>query len=82
MDGVPDRVAVPLPLFVYVRPAILPLWVTFASGHPVVVKVKVKAWPWVAVADEALVIAGAWSTVSVNAWVVEAKPLPAMKEIG
>ena len=26
------------------------------------------AFPWVAVSDDALVIAGAWSTVSVNDW--------------
>ena len=33
------------------------------------VNVKVKAVPWVAVAVAALVIDGAWSTVSVNDWV-------------
>ena len=51
----------------------MPVWVTVGTGYPVLVKVKVKAMPWVAVAEEALVMAGASSTVSVKVCVAEPK---------
>ena len=66
--GVPASVAVPLPLFVNVTPVgSVPVRVTVAAGKPVVVMVKV---PGRAAARTsslfALVMAGAWLTVSVK----------------
>src|SRR5438874_2127417 len=74
--GVPDRVAVPSPLSWNVTPA---GGVTdserVGAGNPVAVTVKLPADPTVKVAVPALVIAGAWSTVSVNVCVA-AEPTP------
>src|SRR5437870_5080448 len=66
--GVPLSVAVPLPLSVKVTPVgSVPVLVTVATvGNPLVVTVNVPALPTVKVATFALVIRGAWVTVSVK----------------
>src|SRR5664280_858239 len=70
--GVPDNEAVPLPLSVKVSPAgRLPVSVSAGCGAPLVLTVKLKVEPTVAVADAALVIFGAPVTVRTNDWVVE-----------
>src|SRR5262249_6054828 len=90
--GVPLRVPVPLPLSTNVTPSgrAVPLRVIGGVGVPVVVTVKVPAWPTVNLAALALVIASPGLTVSVKVWValgvtalraveesVEVPPLPA-----
>lgn len=61
--------AVPLPLLVKVTPeGSAPLSVKAGVGYPVVVTEKDPAAPTVNVLLEALVMEGAWSTVSVNDW--------------
>ena len=68
--GVPASVAVPLPLSTKVTPeGSAPVPVSVEFGNPVVVTVNVPAVPVVNVVLAALVIAGAWSTVSVKVWV-------------
>ena len=68
--GVPEIVALPLPLLVKVTPAgsdpVLP---SVGTGYPVAVTVKLNAVPWVAVVELALVILGSCPTVRVKAWV-------------
>ena len=65
--GVPASVAVPLPLLVNVTPVgSVPVRVTVAAGKPVVVMLNVPAVPIVNEALFALVMAGAWLTVSVK----------------
>jgi hypothetical protein len=65
--GVPASVAVPFPLSTNVTPVgSAPVSVSAGSGKPVVVTVKVPAWPTVNVVLAALVIAGAWPIVSVK----------------
>src|SRR5215469_8244608 len=67
--GVPDRVAVPLPLSLKVTPegrAGLLAAAIVAVGAPVVVTVNVPALPTVNVVDAPLVIAGACCTVTVS----------------
>lgn len=62
--GVPDRVAVPLVLAVNVMPeGSVPACVRVGVGEPVVVTVKLNAFPEVAVAELALVIASPLLTV-------------------
>jgi hypothetical protein len=82
-DGVPAIVAVPLPLSVKLTPTGREpvLVIVVAAGYPaVVVTVKLPALPLVNVAEPALVITGAWLTVSVNAWVAFGfTPLAAVK---
>ena len=67
--GVPLSVPVPLPLSTNVTPAgsATPVRVIAGAGKPVVVTVNVPGVPTVNVVELALVIAGAWFTVSVNA---------------
>ncbi len=68
--GVPARVAVPSPLSTNVTPVgNAPVSLSAGVGNPVVVTVNVPAVPVVNVVVSALVIAGAWSTVSVKLWV-------------
>ena len=68
--GVPASVAVPSPLSVNVTPGgSAPVSDNVELGTPVVVTVKVPAWPTVKVAPAGLVILGAWLTVRVKAWV-------------
>ena len=68
-EGVPERVAVPLPLLTKVTPAgRVPVSVRAGVGVPVVVTGKVKAVPRGTVSELALVMAGAWSMVSVKIW--------------
>ena len=68
--GVPASVAVPSPLSVNVTPDGS---VSGAGkvhvGYPVVVTVKVPGWPTAKVAESALVIWHAWSTVRAKLWV-------------
>ncbi len=65
--GVPDSVAVPLPLSVNVTPAgSEPVSLRAAVGFPVEVTVKLFDEPSVKVAESAEVMAGAWSTVRVK----------------
>ena len=68
--GVPASVAVPSPLSVNVTPDGS---VSGAGkvhvGYPVVVTVKVPAWPTAKAAESVLVIWHAWSTVRVKLWV-------------
>ena len=64
----PARVAVPLPLSVNVTPeGSVPAWLRVGVGIPVVVTVKLNAWPAVAVAEAALVMARPLFTVRMNA---------------
>ena len=66
-SGVPARAAVPSPLSRKVTPpGSAPVSLRAAVGKPVVVTVKVPSVPVVNVVLSALVIAGAWSTVSVK----------------
>ena len=68
--GVPASVAVPSPLSVNVTPdGSVSGAGKMHVGYPVVVTVKVPAWPTVKVAESALVIWHAWSTVRVKLWV-------------
>ncbi len=68
--GVPDSVAVPLPLSWKVTPVgKVPDSERLGAGYPEVVTVKLPAVPTVKVVEAAEVIAGAWSTVKVKAWV-------------
>ena len=62
----PPSVAVPLPWSVNVAPAGKPDWLSPAVGKPVAVNVKLSVEPDCALYEFALVMAGAWSTVSVN----------------
>jgi hypothetical protein len=64
--GVPERVAVPLPLSVKVKPAGSPFCPIDGAGYPVVVTLKLNGMPVVAVAVDALVIAGAEPTTTVT----------------
>ncbi len=66
--GVPESVPVPLPLLTKVTPAgsATPPRAIEGSGNPVAVTVKVPAMPVWNVTLLALVIAGAWFTVSVK----------------
>jgi hypothetical protein len=67
--GVPLSVPVPLPLSTKVTPDgnAAPVRAIVGAGNPVVVTVNVPAEPTVKLTVVALVIAGAWFTVSVNA---------------
>ena len=68
--GVPAMMAVPLAPAAKVAPAgRAPVSVRVGAGVPVVLTGKLKASPAVAVYEPALVMAGAWSTVSVKVWV-------------
>ena len=59
--GVPEKVAVPLLFAVKVTPVgSVPVRVSVGAGYPVVVTVKLKAVPTVALVLAALVMAGAW----------------------
>jgi hypothetical protein len=79
--GVPLNVAVPFPLFTNVTPpGSAPVCVNEAAGIPVVVTVNVPGEPAVNVVLAALVIAGAWFTVSVKLWVA-VLPTPLLAEI-
>jgi hypothetical protein len=81
--GVPAIVAVPSPLLVKVSPAgRLPVSERLATGDPVVLTVNPKVAPTEAVADAAVVIAGAPVTVRVNDWVVDPAELVAVMVIG
>ena len=60
------------------RPGTVPVWVSVAAGYEELVKVKVKAVPCGAVAVAAVVIAGAWGTVSVNVFEVAPSVLDAV----
>jgi hypothetical protein len=64
--AVPAMVAVPLPLSVRVIPAGSPLPPIDGAGYPAVVTVKLNGLPVVAVAVDALVIAGAEPTTTVT----------------
>ena len=75
----PENVAVPLPLSIKVTPGgSKPLWVTLASGVPVVVTVKDPAVPTVKVAEAPLVKAGASVTPSENCCVTDPAALEAV----
>ena len=77
--GVPESVAVPLPLFVNVTPpGSAPDSVTVALGYPVVDIEKLPVLLAAKVAALALVKAGAWSTVRVNISLVVAIGLVAV----
>ncbi len=68
--GVPDSVAVPLPLSWKVTPeGKVPDSERLGAGYPEVVTVKLPAVPVLNVVALLEVIAGAWSTVKVKAWV-------------
>ena len=68
--GVPASVAVPSPLSVNVTPGgSAPVSDNVELGTPLVVTVKVPAWPAVKVVPAGLVIPGAWLTVRVKLWV-------------
>ena len=76
--GVPARVAVPSPLPVKVTPAgNAPCTDSAAAGKPLLVTVKLPAWPVANVVFAALVIAGACSTVSMKVWTATETSLPA-----
>ena len=80
--GVPAKVAVPSLLSTKVTPVgNAPVSVSAAVGKPVVVTVNVPIVPDVNVGVPALVIAGAWSTVSVKLWLASGvTPLAAVIE--
>jgi hypothetical protein len=82
--GVPERVAVPLPLSEKLTPlGRAPDSVRPDVGRPDVVTVKVPAEPAVKVVDEAEVMAGAWSMVRVKDWVALGEiPFDALMVIG
>src|SRR6516162_3474188 len=66
----PDMVAVPLPLFLKLTPVgSVPVLVSDGAGNPTVVTVKENCVLTLSVAVAALVMAGAWRTVSVKFWV-------------
>ena len=68
--GVPASVAVPSPLSVNVTPdGSGPVSDNVELGTPVVVTVKVPAWPTVKVVPAGLVIPGAWRTERMKGWV-------------
>ena len=74
--GVPEKVAVPLLFAVKVTPVgSVPVRVSVGAGYPVVVTVKLKAVPTVALVLAALVMAGAWLTVKTKDWVAGC-PIP------
>jgi len=80
--GVPLSVPVPFPLSLNVKPPgkATPPLVRPGAGEPVVVTANVPAVPTVKVVLLALVIAGAWRTVSVKFWVAfGVTPLVAVK---
>ena len=65
--GVPEMVAVPLPLFMKVTPVgRAPDSVRVATGYAVVVTVSLKAAPTMEVAESALVMEGGTSSVRVT----------------
>ena len=68
--GVPLSVPVPSPLSTNVTPpgSATPVRVIAATGDAVVVTVNVPATPTLKLVVLALVIVGAWLTVSVKAW--------------
>ena len=72
--------AVPFPLFANVTPfGTVPVAVSEGVGAPVAVTVKLPTVPAVNVVLVAVVIAGAWLTVSVKGWLTGVPtPLPAM----
>ena len=68
--GVPASVAVPSPLSLNLTPRGSPPFSDKPGvGTPVVVTVRVPAWPTAKVVWSALVIPGAWLTVRVKLWV-------------
>ena len=68
--GVPASVAVPSPLSLNVTPrGSAPFSDKPGVGTPLVVTVKVPAWPTVKVVPAGLVTLGAWLTVRVKGWV-------------
>ena len=67
--GVPSRVPVPLPWPVSVTPSGRPTAVSVGIGKPVAETVMVPAEPTTKMGVPVTAIAGAWSTVSVNACV-------------
>ena len=74
--GVPASVAVPSPLPVNVTPdGSLSGAGKVHVGYPVVVTVMVPGWPTANVAESALVIWHAWSTVRVKLWVASGMTL-------
>jgi hypothetical protein len=80
---VPASVPVPFELAVKVIPAgNVPVRLTVGVGLPVAVTVKLNGVPTVAVADEALVIAGRWRTVRVKACVAAPRVLVAVNVSG
>ncbi len=81
--GVPLSVPVPFPLSVKVTPlGSAPVSIRDGFGMPVVVTINVPRVPTVNVVLVALVMAGAWSTVSVKLCIVLPELLVALKVIG
>src|SRR5487761_2045833 len=84
-SGVPAIVAVPLPLSTNVRPLGRPIVgatgvrLSAANGNPVAVTENDDGWATVNAADDALVITGGLSTVSVKAWVTTPKGLERLR---
>jgi hypothetical protein len=78
--GVPEMVAVPFELAVKLSPfGRLPMRFNVAAGLPVVVTVKLKTLPTVAVADAELAKAGALLTPRVNVCVTVPEALEAVR---
>ena len=74
--GVPDSVAVPFPLSVNVTPGgNAPDSYKIGVGNPVVVTVKVPAWPTVKVAESALVNVSSARGTALLSWGAEAVPV-------
>src|SRR5487761_2756401 len=84
-SGVPAIVAVPLPLSTNVRQLGRPIVgdtgvrLSAANGNPVAVTEHDDGWATVNAADDALVITGGLSTVSVKAWVTTPKGLERLR---
>ena len=63
----PARVALPFPVLVRVTPAGSEAAENVGAGNPLALTVRLKAFPTLPALPSTLVMAGAWSTVSVNA---------------
>lgn len=78
--GVPERVAVPLPLSKKLTPAgRAPVSVRDAVDDPVVVTENEPLAPTAKFVDAALVMAGAWPTARVRVWLVLPASLTALR---
>jgi hypothetical protein len=78
--GVPEMVAVPLPLSAKLTPAgSAPVSASFAVDEPVVVTENDPSAPTVKAVEAALVMAGSWPMLRLRSWVVLPATLTALR---